>query len=936
MRYECGLSKSTLVALLVSLPCSKAFPVNSYPLSLQYPPLIQYNQPFTYQLPQNTFTSTDNTEIVYTADNLPSWISFNSSSRVFSGTAPPGPSKPSQTDNIWFDLVATDASGQLSLNSSFAISNIDFPTISNLSVLTTALQNAGSVASLDTLVLTPGSDFSLTIPKTIFTSPSEPPISQFYSLLTLHNPLPNWIAFNTDTFTFFGSAPPTISSIAPSQTYSISLFAIQVPGFSSAKLDFKMVVGPHKFSTNVLSVNQTVEPGNDFFYELPLNDIFVDTKPVTASDISSVTTNSLWINSSSTLLNGKVPGNFVNSTYKVKITNSFSDVVEIQLNLNTKKNLTSVSDNNAIFTKSSLAEVNATLGEFFSFTLPNSAVNTSLVADNITLESSPIASWLSFHTNNLTLNGVVPEAFIKTQITLVNSNNYSDKLVFTLIPTDKPTSSSTPASSENETSTSVSKGVSKKTIAIICGVVIPVSLIMIAILLFLFCCCRGRKNKMGIVKTGSRGKISKSILSTYPEKGIHFERPVSDLPNTPNSKTNFFTASTEKLHDSYTTVADEEPDSPGCVSKLNMYRLENPQGSQFADFHASPASLFSGKSDNTHIGEDARIEAMQKNIMQQLERTSNTLADIPPAVLHRPLNSHSPIMVSPLRSEFGSADDDGVVISRPRNSWRRSSQPSHRWHPRNQGGSLATIATNELPSVRMVGHSETTTEKCSPVTKHFSDSSEYSGSSHYSQSPKSKHTSNSASIGSYSSSDMSSGTNDFGTAVPYSNNMNSIVELPGTSSPAHMNRAGPSNKPLSRSEETSEADNMYCTASSGDMYMDAESSEDEGDVLKPYINARGQWEWEIVPVPSPIVYGQAVDHSFQRTSAYSDAQTITNTSSPVTMEHALSNATLRHQESTKLVSFTKERSASIITTNLRKDSVASGIQGESAEFSFAP
>lgn len=933
MRYECGLSKSTLFALIISLPCSKASPINSYPLSLQYPPLIQYGQPFTYQLPQNTFTSTDNTELVYTADNLPSWMSFNSSSRVFFGTAPPGPSKPSQTENIWFNLIATDASGQLSLNSSFAISNIDFPTISNFSVLTTALQNAGSVASLDTLVLTPGNEFSFAIPKTIFTSPSEPPISQFYSLLTLHNPLPNWIAFNADTFTFFGNAPPIISSIAPSQTYSISLFAIQVPGFSSAKLDFNMVVGPHNFSTKVLSVNQTVQPGNDFFYELPLNDIFVDTKPVTASAISNVTTNSSWINSNPTSLNGKVPENFVNSTYKVKLTNSFSDVVEIQLNLNTKKNMTSVSDNKAIFTKSSLADVNATLGEFFSFTLPNSAVNFSLVADDITFESSPIASWLSFHTNNLTLIGVVPEAFIKTQITLVNGNSYNDKLVFTLVPTDKPTPSSTPASSESEITTLVSKGISKKTIAIICGVVIPISLIIIALLLFLLCCCRGRKDKTRIWKTGPRGKISRPILSTYPEKGIHFERPVSDLPNTPNSKTNFFTASTEKLHDSYTTVADEEPDSPRCASKLNMYRLENPQGSQFSAFQASPASLFSGKSDDTHIGEDARIEAMQKNIMEQLERTSNTSVEIPPAVVHRPSNSHSPVTVSPLRSEFGSAD--GVVISKPRNSWRKSSQPSHRWHPRNQGGSLATIATNELPSVRMVSHSETTTEKCSPVTRHFSDSSEYSGSSHYSQSPKSKHTSNSASIGSYSSSDMSSGTNDFGTAVPYSNNMNSIVELPGTSSPARIDGAGPSNKPLNRSEETSETD-MYCTASSGDMFMDAESSEDEGEVLKPYINARGQWEWEMVPVPGPIVYGQAVDHSFQRTSAYSDAQTITNASSPVTMEHALSSATLRHQESTKLVSFTKERSTSIITTNLRKDSVASGIQGESAEFSFAP
>jgi hypothetical protein len=833
-------------------------------------------------------------------------------------------------------LIGTDASGELSLNSSFALSNINFATAPNLSILTTALQEAGSVAGPDTLVLKPGNEFSFTIPKSVFVSPSDPPISQFYSLLSSHTPLPNWISFNTDTFTFSGTTPSITSTIAPSETYSALLFAIQVPGFSSANLAFNMVVGPHQFSTNILSVNQTLVRGEDFIYELPLNDILLDGGPVNTSDISNVQTNSSWISSNITSLSGKVPENFANSTYSLKITNKFADSVEIQLNLFTHENSLNASSTALVFTESKLPELNATAGEFFTFTIPTSVINSSSSTDNIDLQTSPNASWLEFHSTNMTLNGLVPEYFEKTQITLVNNNNNDDKLVFSLSPTEKLNGASTPSPTANETSGSVSKSPSKKTVAIVCGVVIPVAAIIIALLLF-FCFCRHRRNNPSIIRArGLRGKISRPIITSYSEKAPNFTRKMSDLPITPNSQTNFYTTSTEKLHDPYDSFVTDEFDSPGGATKFNMDRLDNPKSAPFVDFQGSPRSFFSDESDDTHIDKDAQIEAMQRNIMQQLEKTNPTPTSPAPAVINKSVKSHSPILVSPLRAEFIGTDDNDVVISKPQNSWRRSSQPNQRWHARGQGGSLATIASGDLPSVRMIDHTalpEMTDEDGSPVVRPVSDSSDFSGSSHYSESPSSKHTSNSASIGSYSSSEMGSDNNNFGPTVPYSNNVNAIVELPQTSFQAPISHASTACK---HTEETSETDNVYRTASSGDEYMDAESSGDEGDVLKPYINAQGQWEWGTISYSGPTVYGQALDHPFQRTSAYSDVGTITNVSPFVRDEHAMSSATLRRTESTKLVSFTKERSASIITTNHTQTSVGSVMQGESAEFSYMP
>ncbi|WP_445503579.1 cadherin-like domain-containing protein, partial [Microvirga sp. G4-2] len=77
------------------------------------------DHPVSYTIPAGTFTDVDSTSLTYTAalaDNtaLPSWLTFNSATRTFSGTPP-------QNYNGTLDLKVTVSDGLLSASSSFKL-----------------------------------------------------------------------------------------------------------------------------------------------------------------------------------------------------------------------------------------------------------------------------------------------------------------------------------------------------------------------------------------------------------------------------------------------------------------------------------------------------------------------------------------------------------------------------------------------------------------------------------------------------------------------------------------------------------------------------------------------------------------------------------------------------------------------------------------------
>lgn len=985
------LSRSSALssALLILLaPTSQASPINSYPLSIQFPPLIQYGKAYSYQLPSDTFTSSDNTELSYNATGLPSWLAFDSTTRTFSGNAPSSPTDSSQTSRIWFDLNAIDGSGELSVNSSLAITSIDVATISNTSLLTSELQDSGNLSNSDTLILTPGQQFTILLSRDLFNSSATDPIIQYYAMLSSHSPLPIWVSFDSNLFTFSGTAPAVNSDIAPSVIYSLSLLAIQISDFSSVSLDFDLQVGAHQFFTNVTSVTETVKSGENFTYTLPLDDMTLDGSTMQLSSISAIDTNSSWLSTdlSSGSISGTVPDNFETATYSLNITNTYSDSVTIDLHLSANES-TNTTENGTVFSESSLPAINATTGNYFSYTLPQSAFNSDSSA-NLSSSYEPSAPWLTFHESNLTFNGNVPSSFSGTTITIINENDDQDKLILTVRAVETPVSSSTPsstsssvpssASSSAQSSNNSSGGVSKRTIAIICGVVIPVVVILAILLLFL--CCRRRKQV--------HGPISKPILPETEIKGVN-DHDTSQTSETlpPNFTNGPYSSSTEKLHDSFTPTAYSNSDggfnSPGRATEFNMYKLDNPK--PYLDVQPSPISFFSeGGSETTHVG-DEKLEGVQRNILADLENgppaisssraspaaTGTALGvDHSSGVLPSLSSLHNSTPAIPPKAAIRHAHGQEVPFTQGTalNSWRQTSQPSKRWHAREQGGSLAKIPQDELPSIRMVNDDERnqstfnsiTRENSSPILQPLSD---YSDSSTYSKSDYTTRNAaghaNSGSIGSYSSSDSETMQSHYGPAVPYAtaSNLGAIVESPNFGGPsATFNAVTPTIQGSKYVPEPLESsDELYRTASSGEEYMDAESSED-GEI-QPYLNSKGEWEWEEVPGPPlrrPIVYGQAIDSPDRTSSVYSgdggDARTITSVSgsgmgSISTVDarklSGPSNPALHRKSSTKLVLFTKERSASLSTPGVPthhpgnlKMKGSGEFHSESAELSF--
>lgn len=940
MKSVSGLS----AALLYMASAALAAPSYTYPLSVQFPPLIQYGKPYSYQLPVDTFSSPSG-NTTYSAAGLPTWLAFDGGSRTFSGTAPAN-SGAAQTNDIQFELIGADSSGNTTVNATLKATSIQVATLSDSVSISSVLLDSGKVSTANTLILNPNTDFTFNLSKSLFNSPQNNPITQYFTVTSSHTPLPIWLSFDSNTFTFSGRSPSVKSDIAPSETFSFSLLAIQEPGFSSVAMNFNLQVGPHQFSTNVTSANQTATPNQQFSYALPLDKMMIDGKSIAPANISSISSTSNWLspNVAAGSIGGTVPSDFESASYVVTVTNTFGDSVKIDLNLSANGTYPSpghsMQGNNStatgdVFAKSSLPAVNATAGGFFSYTLPSSAIK----PNNATIKSSfqPPAPWLTFNQSNLTFTGQAPTSASDTQVTLVDSNDANDKLEFNIRVVEAPSNSISGSSSSN------------KTVAIACGIAIPVVVILAIIALFL--CCRRRR------KTKVTGPISSPILPDQEIKrgGIRANRPADLEHNSGILIGRRYSETSEKVPE---TPGDVNPfgescfDSPGRATEINMYKLDNPKTGSAAgfDFQPSPISYFSeGESEATHV-DDRKLDGVQRNILGDLERGSGGANS--PAFTGTALGSHAnmsqpslsslkvaPPTIPPRAALRG--EERAPSPGTPQNSWRQASQSTKRWHPRAPGGSMAAISPDDIPSIRMVDNETTTThtssrEATSPILRQLDENlSDYSDHSNSGSAAGQGHqpasqNSNSASIGSYSSSG-SDQHQHYGQPVPHAqaSNLGAITEAP------HFNQQY-------LTAENSEHDiyNMSRTASSCDSeYLSAESTDDDGDI-HPRLNSRGEWVWEKVGTSSEAGVGPAGSPGFDfgpSAPAFSarrdsndtyvggDVRTISSSlagrSSMSTMNnnnngsssagHGNFHPGLNHKASTKLVSFTKERSASV-------------------------
>ncbi|HEX7112531.1 MAG TPA: putative Ig domain-containing protein, partial [Mizugakiibacter sp.] len=205
----------------------------------------QPSQAFSYTLPANSFTDANHDTLTYTAMQsggaaLPAWLSFNASTRTFSGTP--------TTAGTWTIVVtATDPSGA-NASAGFKITTANAaPTVAN------AIPNQTAQ---------PSQAFSYTVPANTFNDANNDPLT-YSASLSNGSALPSWLTFNASTRTFSGTGTAAGS-------WTIKVSATDTSGLT-ASTTFVITVPQVAPQYNNTLANQTAYGSQAFSYTLPAN-----------------------------------------------------------------------------------------------------------------------------------------------------------------------------------------------------------------------------------------------------------------------------------------------------------------------------------------------------------------------------------------------------------------------------------------------------------------------------------------------------------------------------------------------------------------------------------------------------------------------------------------------------------------------------------------
>ena len=172
---------------------------------------------FSYQVPSNAFADVDaGTTLTYTAtlsngSSLPSWLSFNTSTRTFSGT----PTN-SEVGTIAVKVIASDGTATVSDTFNITVTNVnDAPTVANAIADQTIAED---------------SSLSFQFASNTFTDVDSSDTLSYTATLSNGSSLPSWLSFNASTRTFSGT--PTNSDVG-----TIAVKVTATDGSSAAEVD---------------------------------------------------------------------------------------------------------------------------------------------------------------------------------------------------------------------------------------------------------------------------------------------------------------------------------------------------------------------------------------------------------------------------------------------------------------------------------------------------------------------------------------------------------------------------------------------------------------------------------------------------------------------------------------------------------------------------
>ncbi|GJE90457.1 hypothetical protein PsYK624_065930 [Phanerochaete sordida] len=282
-----------------TLLCTPVFAsvVVQHSLEDQLPLIARTNTPYSWTASNNTFVSTRNATLEYTATDLPGWLAFDRNTLSFHGTPSKGDegshtitltakeSNPSDQDSSSFSLIVSSAPAPKVKHPVVEQFKLPNPSLSSVYLVS---QNSALKSEVPALRIPPKWSFSIGFEYDTFTSDTVEDI--FYAALQRDgSPLPDWIEFNPRSITFNGVTPPTRDERFP-RSLALSLHGSDQEGYSSGSLPFDIFVAEHELSLSVISL-PTINVTADTEFSVSLNSpadfsgVLLDGQPIQPSDI---------------------------------------------------------------------------------------------------------------------------------------------------------------------------------------------------------------------------------------------------------------------------------------------------------------------------------------------------------------------------------------------------------------------------------------------------------------------------------------------------------------------------------------------------------------------------------------------------------------------------------------------------------------------------
>ncbi len=354
--------------------------------------------PFSFQFAVNAFSDVDvGDSLTYTASGVPGWLSFDATTRTFSGTPANG-----DVGGYTITLRATDMAGAF-VEDQFDIvvtNTNDAPTLANSIADQAAVEDA---------------PFSFQFAANTFAD-----VDAGDSLTYSASGVPSWLVFDAFTRTFSGT--PANADVG---TYTLTVRATDLAG-AFAEDQFDIVVANTNDVPTVANpiVNQAATEDAPFSFQFAANtfaDVDAgDNLTYTASSVPAwLTFNSATRTFSGTPLNADV-GTFAITVRATDLSGAFVDDTFDVVVGNT---------NDAPTVANAIPNQNATEDVSFSFQFAANTFDEVDVGDSLTYTASGVPTWLSFNAATRTFSGTPLNADVGTHSITVRATDLSGAFV---------------------------------------------------------------------------------------------------------------------------------------------------------------------------------------------------------------------------------------------------------------------------------------------------------------------------------------------------------------------------------------------------------------------------------------------------------------------------------------------------------------------------